>query len=74
MEHIDPNTGMVWTRSEDRMTWTNNQGLTIIGHPDMAFEQLLVAYQAIINPPPVKTDAERIAELEAQLAALLSRL
>jgi hypothetical protein len=29
----------------------------------------------IYNPtPPPKTDAERIAELEAQLAALLSRL
>jgi hypothetical protein len=30
-----------------------------------------VAYQAEV---PVKSDAERIAELEAQLAALLSRL
>ena len=74
MEHIDPNTGMVWTRSEDLTTWTNDQGLTIIGHPDMVFEQLLVAYQSMINPTPAKTDAERIAELEAQLAALLSRL
>ena len=74
MKHIDPNTGMVWTRSEDLTTWTNDEGQTIIGHPDMVFEQLLVAYDQIINPAPVKSDAERIAELEAQLAALLSRL
>jgi hypothetical protein len=74
MKYIDPNTSMVWTRSEDLTSWTNDQGQTIIGHPDMVFEQLLVVYEQIINPAPVKSDAERIAELESQLAALLSRL
>lgn len=74
MELIDSKTGMVWTRSEDRTTWTNDQGQTIIGHPDMVFEQLLVAYEQTVNPTTFKSDAERIAELEAQLAALLSRL
>jgi hypothetical protein len=29
---------------------------------------------AYLEPAPIKSDAERIAELEAQLAALLARL
>ena len=74
MEYTDPKTGMVWTRSEDLTTWTNDAGFKIIGHPDMVFEQLLISYESIVSPVPTKTDAERIAELEAQLAALLSKL
>jgi hypothetical protein len=44
----------------------------VMGNADMSDEYLVsVAYA---EPTPVKTDAERIAELEAQLAALLAKL
>lgn len=65
---------MVWTRSDDLTTWNNDQGFTIVGHPDMVFEQLLISYESMISPLTLKSDAERIAELEAQVAALLSKL
>lgn len=74
MEYIDPKNGMVWTRSEDQCVWTNAEGFSIIGTADMSFEQILNIYADYMAQPAPKSDAERIAELEAQLAALLSRL
>ena len=64
--------GLVWTRSDDRLSIKCEDGRSVIGNPDMSDEYLVsVAYA---EPTPVKTDAERIAELEAQLAALLAKL
>ena len=71
MPYIDQN-GLTWTRSEDRLSITCEDGRKVLGNEEMPDEYLVsVAYKAEV---PVKTDAERIAELEAQLAALLAKL
>jgi hypothetical protein len=63
---------LLWTRSEDRLSITCEDGRQVLGNEQMTDEYLVsVAYQ---TAEPVKTDAERIAELEAQLAALLAKL
>lgn len=64
--------GLVWTRSDDRLSITCQDGRQVLGNAEMTDEYLVsVAYQ---TETPVKTDAERIAELEAQLAALMAKL
>ena len=69
MPYIDQN-GLTWTRSEDRLSITCEDGRKVLGNAEMTDEHLVsVAYL-----PAPKSDADRIAELEAQLAALLSRL
>tara|TARA_R110000868_G_scaffold272976_1_gene532189 strand:+ start:2631 stop:2840 length:210 start_codon:yes stop_codon:yes gene_type:complete len=69
MPYIDQN-GLTWTRADDGLSITCEDGRKVLGNPEMSDEYLVsVAYL-----PPPKTDADRIAELEAQLAALLSRL
>jgi hypothetical protein len=71
MPYTDQN-GLLWTRSEDLTSITCEDGRQVLGNPEMTDEYLVsVAYQ---SAEPVKTDAERIAELEAQLAALLAKL
>ena len=71
MPYIDQN-GLSWTRSDDRLSITCEDGRQVLGNADMTDEYLVsVAYQ---SAEPVKTDAERIAELEAQVQALLSKL
>ena len=71
MPYIDQN-GLTWTRSEDRLYITCEDGRKVLGNEEMTDEYLVsVAYKA---EEPVKTDADRIAELEAQLAALLAKL
>jgi hypothetical protein len=65
--------GLVWTRSEDRRTITCQDGRSVYGNAEMSDEYLVsVAY--LPPPEPTKSDAERIAELEAQLAALIAKL
>lgn len=71
MAYIDQN-GLTWTRSDDRLSITCQDGRTVLGNEQMTDEYLVsVAYQAA---EPVKTDADRIAELEAQVKALLAKL
>jgi hypothetical protein len=71
MPYTDHN-NLVWTRSEDLTSITCQDGRTVFGNAEMTDEYLVsVAYQV---ETPQKTDAERIAELEAQLAALLAKL
>lgn len=71
MPYTDHN-GLVWTRSDDLLSITCQDGRQVLGNAEMTDEYLVsVAYQ---TATPVKTDAERIAELEAQLAALLAKL
>jgi hypothetical protein len=71
MPYIDQN-GLTWTRSEDRLSITCEDGRMAYANEAMTDEAMVqVIYSFEV---PVKTDAERIAELEAQLAALLSRL
>jgi len=71
MPYTDQN-GLLWTRSEDRLSITCEDGRQVLGNAEMTDEYLVsVAYQA---ETPAKSDAERIAELEAQVQALLSKL
>ena len=71
MPYIDQN-GKTWTRANDGLSITCEDGRKVLGNPEMTDEYLVsVVYQTDV---PVKTDAERIAELEAQVAALLSKL
>jgi hypothetical protein len=71
MPYTDHN-NLVWTRSEDLTSITCEDGRTVLGNAEMTDEYLVsVAYQ---SAEPVKTDAERIAELEAQVQALLAKL
>lgn len=71
MPYIDQN-GLTWTRADDGLSITCEDGRKVLGNPEMTDEYLVsVAY---LEATPVKSDAERIAELEAKLAALLSRL
>jgi hypothetical protein len=66
---------ITWTPSEDRSLWTASNGSTIIVNAACTDEQVLASIeQTYISQPVEKTDAERIAELEAQLAALLSKI
>ena len=59
-------------QADDGKSITCEDGRIVLGNPEMTDEYLVSA--AYMEPTPVKTDAERIAELEAKLAALLSRL
>ena len=69
MPYIDQH-GKTWTRADDGLSITCEDGRKVLGNPEMTDDYLVsVAYL-----PPPKSDADRIAELEAQLAALLSRL
>jgi hypothetical protein len=71
MPYTDHN-GLVWTRSDDLLSITCEDGRSVLGNAEMTDEYLVsVAYQ---SETPVKSDAERIAELEAQVQALLSKL
>jgi hypothetical protein len=71
MPYIDQN-NLTWTRSENLLSITCEDGRTVFGNAEMTDEYLVsVAYQ---TTEPAKTDAERIAELEAQVQALLSKL
>jgi hypothetical protein len=73
MSTFTDHNGLVWTRSDDRLRITCEDGRTVMGNEQMSDEYLVsVAY--LPPPEPVKSDAERIAELEAQLAALLAKL
>ena len=71
MPYTDQN-NLVWTRSEDLLSITCEDGRVVLGNAEMTDDYLVsVSY---MTAEPVKSDAERIAELEAQLAALLAKL
>ena len=73
MSTFTDHNGLVWTRSDDRLSIKCEDGRMVMGNAEMTDEYLVsVAY--LPPPEPAKTDAERIAELEAQLAALLAKL
>lgn len=70
MPYTDKN-NLVWTRSSDKLSITCTDGRKVLGNAQMTDEYLVsVAYQ---TQAPVKTDAERIAELEALVQSLLNK-
>lgn len=71
MPYIDKN-GLTWTRSDDMLSITCEDGRKVLGNEQMTDEYLVsVSYQSDVQ---TKTDAERIAELEAQLKALMEKI
>lgn len=71
MSFTDHN-GLTWQRSADLLSITCEDGRTVYGNADMSDAYLVsVAYA---SDAPIKSDAERIAELEAQVQQLLSKL
>jgi hypothetical protein len=71
MPYTDQN-GLIWNRSDNRLSIICEDGRTVYGNEEMSDEYLVsVSYETLQT---VKTDAERIAELEAQLAAVLAKL
>jgi hypothetical protein len=72
---ITDSKNITWTPSEDRSLWTASNGSTLLVNPASNDEQVLSSIVQMYVPAPVeKTDADRIAELEAKLAELLSKL
>ena len=72
---ITDSKNITWTPSEDRSLWTASNGSTILVNPASNDEQVLAGIEQTYAPALVeKTDADRIAELEAKLAELLSKL
>jgi hypothetical protein len=72
---ITDSKNITWTPSEDRSLWTASNGSTLQVNPASNDEQVLSSIEQTYVPAPVeKTDADRIAELEAKLAELLSKL
>lgn len=71
----DP-TNNTWTRTEDGRFIVSSDGKTIQIFTDATDEQLseTVAAFRVEWAKPEKTDADRIAELEAQVKALLAKL
>ena len=66
---------IIWTPSEDRSLWTSSEGLRLLINPAANDEQVLSSIEQTYAPAPViKTDEDRIAELEAQVKALLAKL
>lgn len=71
---IDQN-GKHWNRSEDRSELVCEDGRKVIGNADMTDEYLLsVAFIEATPEPIVPSEPDRIAELEAQVKALLAKL
>lgn len=66
---------ITWYPSEDRSLWTSSDGSTILVNPAANDEQVLASIEQSYVPVPVEnTDADRIAELEEQVKALLAKL
>ena len=69
--YIDQN-NLKWERSEDLLSIKCEDGRIVMGNEQMTDEYLVsVAYLQI---EPQKTQEERIAELEAQIKALMEKL
>lgn len=76
MTMITDSKGKNWTPNDDRSVWSNGE-MSVVVNTDWSDEQVASALEAATDPAmeqPAKTDAERIAELEAQVKALLSKL
>jgi hypothetical protein len=67
--------GFKWSRSDDRIYLVCEDGRQIQGNEEMTDEYLLsVAEMSYLDNLPTKSEADRIAELEAQVKALLAKL
>ena len=65
-----------WTPNPGRTLWTTPEGDKLTTNPDCSDEQVLAIIEQLYvsQSSAPKTDAERIAELEALVASLVSKL
>lgn len=71
METITDPSGNTWQRTADRTKLVClADGREVIGIPEMSTDYLL----SVAMMPAPKTDADRIAELEAQVQFLLTKI
>ena len=67
--------GFKWSRSEDLIYLICEDGRRVQGSEEMTDEYLIsVAEMSYLENLPIKNEADRIAELEAQVKALLAKL
>lgn len=63
--------GLIWTRSDDRLSITCEDGRQVFGNAEMTDEYLVsVAYQPA---PEAKSPEQRISELESIIQQLLNK-
>ena len=66
---------ITWTPSEDRSLWTAADGSRLMVNPASNDEQVLACIEQMYVPAPIEpSESDRIAELEAQVKALLAKL
>ena len=66
---------ITWTPNEDRSLWTSSEGSGLRVNPASNDEQVLASIEQMYVPAPVEpSESDRIAELEAQVKALLAKL
>ena len=71
---ITDNTGLAWEFNQERTQITSSTGQVIIINPEWPDHAVVDTINTTRSAPVIKSDAERIAELEAQLSTLLARL
>lgn len=71
---ITDSKNITWTANEDRSLWTSSEGNRFLISPDATDEQVLSCIESMSVDVPQPSDTERIAELEAQVKALLAKL
>jgi hypothetical protein len=71
---ITDSKNITWTANEDRSLWTSSEGNSLTVSPDATDEQVLSCIELISVDVPQPSDGDRIAELEAQVKALLAKL
>lgn len=66
--------GNTWQTNESRDKVTASNGGVIIIDPTASDEGIVAFIESQLHPVPIKTEADRIAELEAQVQFLLTKL
>jgi hypothetical protein len=71
---ITDSKNITWTANEDRSLWTSSEGNRLEVNLSATDEQVLSCIESMRADVPQNSDADRIAELEAQIKALLAKL
>ena len=71
---ITDSKNITWTANEDRSLWTSSEGNRLEVNLSATDEQVLSCIESMRADVPQHSDADRIAELEAQVKALLAKL
>jgi hypothetical protein len=66
--------GNTWETNEGRDKVTASNGGVIFIDPTASDEGIIAFIESQLHPTPIKTEADRIAELEAQVQFLLTKI